>query len=124
MFGIQRKRHTPRVFSPTPAVLYMRERAAPLNALHLSLYRPSNYQNDGRRCPAEPSGLSSARDGRETAADRLLNVPTSINYFILHIERIHYLNHQSISLSYYKKQWFIEPDRGRTILRNLRGAQE
>ena len=97
------QRQTPRVFPllglSTTCAKVLRHSAI---STHPPL-RPSNYQSDGRRRPAAPSGNSSARDGRETAADGLLNVPSSINYFILHTERIHYLNHQSIPLSYYTK---------------------
>ena len=38
--------------SPTQATNYTRQRAAPLSSLHVCLYRPSNYQNDGQRRPA------------------------------------------------------------------------
>ena len=86
MFGIQRKRRR-RELSPIPVVYYMRERAAPLSALHVSLYRPSNYQTkaDGaplRRVASVPS-TTAERQQQLTVRHkvrRLFNKATS--YFL------------------------------------------
>ena len=69
MFRIPHTHTRSRERPPTPASSYTHAREPRQSALSTFLpLRPSNYQSEGRRRPAALSGLSSTRDGRETAA--------------------------------------------------------
>ena len=142
MFGIQRKRHTPiRAFSSTPAVSYMRKRDVPLSALHVSLYRPSNFQTTADSTPLRRAASVQHATAEKTqqsiprqAAQRAISINaifSTLNYFFTQtISPSHYPTTQNIGpssrivgekfnfmMATQKKISFL-------FLRNLWGAQE